>query len=157
MSPLYIRHIYFNISRRQINIYILQNIRGPHLLQGGGGKRVKQHGRFFTSSLASVFKQILHYFTMFDQCFNKRHFLIEISVNLIIIAGFERPQKGWGGGGGGYGWIAFLMALLQSFNRIMTQLACFTDFKCLKSLKYTYSDFRPENDVSSQQCWSEDC
>ncbi len=44
--------------------------------------------------LASVFKQILHYFIIFDQCFNKRHFLIEISVNLIIIAGFERPQKG---------------------------------------------------------------
>jgi hypothetical protein len=33
-----------------------------------------------------------------------------------------------------------LMALLQFFNRIMTQLACFTDFKCLKSLKYTYSE-----------------
>ena len=26
---------------------------------------------------------------------------MEISVNLIIIAGFERPQKGWGGGVGG--------------------------------------------------------
>ena len=68
---------------------------------------------------------------------------MEISVNLIIIAGFERPQKGWGGGVGGgiTEWIAFFAALFIFFNRIMTQLACFTDLKCLKSLKHTYSDF----------------
>ena len=55
----------------------------------------------FYFKYSSDFRQILHYFTIFDQCFNKRHFLMEISVNLIIIAGFERPQKGWGGGGWG--------------------------------------------------------
>ena len=48
----------------------------------------------FTSSSGSDFRQILHYFIVFNQCFNERHFLMEISVNRIIIAGFERPQKG---------------------------------------------------------------
>ncbi len=117
---------------------------------------MKQHGRSFTSSLASVFRQILHYFTIFDQCFNKRHFLMEISVNRIIIAGFERPQKGWGGGEVVSEWIAFFIALLYFNPRIMTQLCMFSDLKCLKSLRNTYSDFWPENVVASQQCWSED-
>ncbi len=76
---------------------------------------------------------------------------MEISVNLIIIAGFERPQKGRGGGVG-YGMNRILDGSPSIFNRIMTQLVCFTDLKCLKSLKCTYSDFRPENDVASQQC-----
>ncbi len=67
------------------------DIRGPHFLQGGGGET---KWPIFTSSIASVFRQILHYFTVFNQCFNERHFLMEISVNRIIIAGFERPGKG---------------------------------------------------------------
>ncbi len=69
------------------------DIRGPHFLQGGGeGGETKWP--IFTSSIASDFRQILDYFTVFNQCFNKRHFLMEISVNRIIIAGFERPQEG---------------------------------------------------------------
>ena len=46
---------------------------------------------------------------MFNQCFNERHFLMEISVNRIIIMGAEtndqgRGEKGAGGEGGGRRW-----------------------------------------------------
>ena len=57
----------------------------------------------FTSSSGSDFRQILHYFTVFNQCFNERHFLMEISVNRIIIAGLSDQRRGEGGGGRGDG------------------------------------------------------
>ncbi len=55
----------------------------------------------FTSSSGSDFRQIfLHYFTVFDQCFNERHFLMEISVNRIIITPAETNDQRRGDGGG---------------------------------------------------------
>jgi hypothetical protein len=38
---------------------------------------------------------------MFNQCFNGRHFLMEISVNWIIITAAETNDQGRGEGGGG--------------------------------------------------------
>ena len=52
----------------------------------------------FYFKYSSDFRQILHYFTVFNQCFNERHFLMEISVNRIIIAGIV-TREGVGGGG----------------------------------------------------------
>ncbi len=37
---------------------------------------------------------------MFNQCFNGGHFLMEISVNRIIIRAAETNDQGWGEGGG---------------------------------------------------------
>ena len=53
----------------------------------------------FYFKYSSDFRQILHYFTVFNQCFNERHFLMEISVNRIIIAGLNDQRRGEGGGG----------------------------------------------------------
>jgi hypothetical protein len=53
----------------------------------------------FYFKYSSDFRQILHYFTVFNQCFNERHFLMEISVNRIIIAGLSDQRRGEGGGG----------------------------------------------------------
>ncbi len=55
---------------------------------------------FFYFKYSSDFRQILHYFTVFNQCFNERHFLMEIRVNRIIIAGLSDHRRGEGGGGG---------------------------------------------------------
>ena len=54
-----------------------------------------------TSSSTLILGRFLHYFTMFNQCFNGRHFLMEISVNRIIIRAAETNDQGWGEGEGG--------------------------------------------------------
>ncbi len=45
---------------------------------------------------SSDFRQILHYFTTFDQCFNGRQFLMKISVNEIIIGASKTNGPGIG-------------------------------------------------------------
>ncbi len=66
-------------------------------------KRGETKWPIFTSSSDSDFRQILHYFTVFNQCFNERHFLMEISVNRIIIAETNDQRRGEGRGAGGGG------------------------------------------------------
>ena len=76
----------------------------------------------FYFKYSSDFRQILHYFTVFNQCFNERHFLMEISVNRIIIAGLSDQRRGEGGGGG---LNRILLSSLDFKPQIMTQpLVC---------------------------------
>ena len=67
----------------------------------------------FYFKYSSDFRQILHYFTVFNQCFNERHFLMEISVNRIIIAGLSDQRRGEGGGWGGMGLNRILLSSLD--------------------------------------------
>jgi uncharacterized membrane protein YecN with MAPEG domain len=57
--------------------------RGPYFSQ----ERGETKWRFLLQVVALILGRFLHYFTVFNQCFNERHFLMEISVNRIIIAG----------------------------------------------------------------------
>jgi hypothetical protein len=59
-------------------------IQGAHIFLK---KEVKQNGGFLLQVVALILGRFLHYFTVFDQCFNGRQFLMEISVNRIIITG----------------------------------------------------------------------
>ena len=68
--------------------------RGPYFSQGKGETR----WRFLLQVVALILGRFLHYFTVFNQCFNERHFLMEISVNRIIIAGTNDQRRGEGGG-----------------------------------------------------------
>jgi hypothetical protein len=80
-------------------------IQGAHIFLR---KRGETKWRFFTSSSGSDFRQILHYFNVFNQCFNEPHFLMEISVNRIIIAETSDQRRGEGGGAGGRIELTFL-------------------------------------------------
>ncbi len=86
---------------------------------GGGGGETKWP--ILNLKYSSDFRQILHYFTIFNQCFNERHFLMEISVNSIIIAGLSDQRRGEGGGGMN----RILLSSLDFKPQIMTQpLVC---------------------------------
>ena len=70
--------------------------RGPYFSQGKGETR----WRFLLQVVALILGRFLQYFTIFNQCFNGRHFLMEISFNRIIIMGCETNDQGRGEGGG---------------------------------------------------------
>ena len=59
---------------------------------------MKQNGGFLLQVVALILGRFLQYFTVFNQCFNERHFLMEISVNRIIIAETNDQRRGKGGG-----------------------------------------------------------
>ncbi len=52
-------------------------IQGAHIFLK---KEVKQNGGFLLRVVALILGRFLHYFAVFNQCFNERHFLMEISV-----------------------------------------------------------------------------
>jgi hypothetical protein len=110
----------------------------------------------FYFKYSSDFRQILHYFTVFNQCFNERHFLMEISVNRIIIAGLSDQRRGEGGGGD---WIAFFSAL-RFKPQIMTQppVCMYLWLKVLKFEKiltriYNWKNCSGPNDVEVKTIW----
>ena len=83
---------------------------------------MKQNGGFLLQVVALILGRFLHYFTVFNQCFNERHFLMEISVNRIIIAETNDQRRGEGGGeeAGGRIELTFFSAL-RFKPQIMTQ------------------------------------
>ena len=68
--------------------------RGPYFSQEKGETK----WRFLLQVVALILGRFLHYFTVFNQCFNERHFLMEISVNRVIIAGLSDQRRVKGGG-----------------------------------------------------------
>ncbi len=111
-------------KRRSLNcncfilLYICKHCRFLHTPRSPPWQSWSPPTQWFNAKTQIAFKQlvlilgrILHFFTMFGQCFNGHQFWWRLVINAIIMNG---PGDGVGGGGGGGDWME--INILHSFS-----------------------------------------